>query len=402
MSTAITFDGNNLQTSVYTTSDIDGHDGLPQKNANAYALAHANKSVLPFVNYPARQITIKGNIKGTSISDAESKIDTFKSYFNKKEGNLDIGFAGGTRRFIATVIGLQVDRPQGLTTADYTIVFNCTYPFGTNTSVSSLLTASANTVSPTNFAPTFQGNCPYQLPVITLTYVGATSSAANSVTNPGFEVDLSGWSSGGIGTATRVTAQHNTGVAAMQMVNAASSPLSVPSANTYGWELYALSGLVPGTTYTVQMWVKGNAGGETFKTQSLLSAVTTQVLTTGWQLVSFTFVASFTTDQIYVWSTTASATWFLDDVSVIPFVPVFLNVTNHANGQGILLFTNILAPGDVIVMDSSTRKVTQNGVEIDFTGSFIEIANGVAQIDYVDGLLTRNFTINISQTALFL
>lgn len=401
MATAIAFDGNNLQTTVYTTSDID-HENLPNKNANTYALAHANKSVLPFVNYPSRSITIKGNIKGTSIADCDAKMDAFKAYFNKKDANLDIGYNGGTRRYIATVQGLQVDRPKGLTTADFTVVFICTNPFGQNTSSTSLLTASGNTTQPTNFAPTFQGNAPYQLPVITLTYSAATNSTANSVANPGFEVDTSGWSSGGIGTFTRVTAQHNTGVAAGQMVNAASSPLSSPSANTYGFELYALSGLTPGQAYTVQLWVKGNAGGETVKASSLSSAVSTITLTTGWQLVSFTFTPGFSTDQIYVWSTTASATWFLDDVTVIPNLPAYISVTNHANGQGIIIFNYAISPGDVIVMDSNNRIVTQNGVEIDFLGSFIEIAAGVAQIDYADGLTTRTFSINISQNALFL
>lgn len=401
MSTAISFDGNSLQTSSITTSDID-HESIPSKNANTYALAHGNRSVLPFINYPSKQITIKGTLKAATPALADALVDTFKAYFNTKEGNLDIGFAGSTRRYIATAIGLQVDDEQGLTVREYTVVFVCTYPFGQNTSSTTLINATGNTSGSTNFAPTFVGSAPYQLPIITLTYSAAVSSALNAVLNPGFEVDTSGWSSGGIGTFTRVTAQHNTGVAAGQMVNAASSPLSVPSANTYGWELYPLSGLIPGTTYTVSLWVKGNAGGETIKASSLSSAVSTLTATTGWQLITFTFVAQFSTDQIYVWSTTASATWFLDDVSVIPAVPAYVTVTNHANGQGILLFSNPIQPGDVIVFDSTTRKVTQNGVEIDFTGSFIELMASVAQFDYADGLISRTFSITIVQNPLWL
>lgn len=399
MATAITFDGNNLQTSTYTTSDID-HETIPSKNANTYALAHGNRSVLPFINYPSRQITIKGNIKGATVAACDAAVDAFKAYFNNKEANLDIGYNATTRRYIATAIGINIDPGRGLTVRDFTVVFVCTYPFGMNTANTTLINSSGNTSGSTNFAPTFVGTAPFQLPIITLTYAAAVSSAINAVTNPGFEVDTSGWSSGGIGTFTRVTAQNHSGVAAGQMVNAASSPLTVPSANTYGWELYPLSGLVPGTTYTVSFWVKGNAGGETIKGSSLSSAVTTVTGTTSWQLVSFTFVAQFSTDQIYIWSTTASATWFLDDVSVTPNIAAYVTVANHANGQGILLFSNPIMPGDVIVMDSTTRKVTQNGVEIDFTGSFIELAASVAQFDYTDGLISRTFTITIAYNPL--
>ena len=405
MATAVAYNSTSIQSATpglgVTVESVD-HHSIPNKNANTYALAHANKSVLPIINYPSKQITIRGNIKGSSISDLDTRIDAFKALFNGKDGNLDVGYAGGTRRYIATLTGLLIDDSQGLTTAEFTAVFTCTNPFGQNTSSTSLLTASGNTTQPTNFAPTFQGNAPYQLPVITLTYTAATASTANSVANPGFEVDLSGYSSGGIGTATRVTAQHNSGVAAMQMVNAASSPLSVPQTNTYGFEIYPLSGLTVGQLYTVSVWVKGNAGGENFGISTLSTPTTLKTLTTGWQLVTFTFTAGFTTDQLYFSSTTASATWFLDDVSVIPNVPAYISVTNHANGQGIVIFNQPISAGDVIVFDSNNRKVTQNGVEIDFIGSFIEIAAGVAQIDYSDGLTTRTFSINISQNALFL
>lgn len=255
MAQAISFDANNLQNAPaglgVTTSSIE-HENLANKNANTYALAHANKSVLPFVNYPSRQITIKGYIKGSSIADCDARIDAFKAYFNKKDGNLDIGYAGGTRRYIATAQGIDINRPEGLAYAEFTIVFICTIPFGMATSSSTFGSVAGNTAATNNVTGTFTGTAPYQLPVVTITI--------NSITG--------------------------------------------------------------GTGHMV--------------------------------------------------------------------------ISNNANGQGITLIGNTFVAADVIVIDSVNRKVTQNGVEIDYLGSFMEIAPGAAQINYVDGFTTRNVDINVT------
>lgn len=404
MATALAFNSTSLQSTTpglgITAAKVK-HHSIPNKNANTYALAHANRSVLPFVNYPSKQITVSGNIKGSSVSDLDSRIDAFKAALSATNGNLDVGYAGGTRRYIATVTGFDIDDDQGLTTADWTIIFTCTNPFGMNTASTSLLTASGNTAQTTNFAPTFQGTAPYQVPVITLTYSVATAPGTNIAVNPGFEVDLSNWYSTGYGTGTRVTTQHNSGVAALQMVNGTTAN-TVPSAGTYGWEGAYLNNLVVGQTYTMSMWFKGAVGGEVVKMSTYGSSVATLTLTTGWQLLSLTFTATSASDGIYIWSTTSGATWYADDLSVTPNVPSYISVTNHANGQGITIFNQTINPGDVIIFDSANRRVTQNGTEIDFIGSFIEIAAGIAQIDYADGLTTRTFSIDISQQVLFL
>lgn len=262
MATAISFDANNLQTASgagglgIATSDIQ-HESLANKNANIYGLAHANRSSLPFVNYPSRQVTIKGYIKGSSIADTDSKVDAFKAYFNKKEGNLDIGYNSGTRRYIATVQGIDIDPDNGLTVREFTVVFICSIPFGQNTSASTFGTVSGNTAATTNVTGTLAGTAPYQLPVITITVTAVTG----------------------------------------------------------------------GDGYVV--------------------------------------------------------------------------LTNHANGQGITLIGNTLVNGDVIVIDVQNRKVTLNGIEIDYLGSFPEVAPGSAQFDYADGFTTRTVTINITYNAYY-
>lgn len=399
------FDGNDLNTfngsvGIYV-QDIQGHESLPPKTVAQFVLAHANRSAIPYVQYPNRPITVKGVINGSSIADLDARVDAFKYFFLGTDKNLDIDYAGSIRRFIATVNTISINRPNGLLYAEFTIVFTCNYPFGQNTATTNAVNQSGRTNSSYTDAHTFLGTAPFQLPLWTLTLSDIISSSTNVCTNPGFEVDTSGWSSGGIGTFTRTTGQNHSGSAAGQMVNAASSPLSSPSANTYGWELFPISGLVAGQTYRVSLWVKGNAGGEAFRCRTLGGVDNVVSLTTSWQQVTFTFVATATTDQLYVWSTTASATWFIDDVSITQQASSTVSVGNANNGQQLNITRNWVI-NDVLVVDTVNRNVTVNGNAVAYTGAFPEFPPGAQQLYYADGFISRTLTELVTYYPMFL
>jgi len=173
MSTNVTFDGNDLQTDSILTAEID-HASIPVKDAKLYSLAHANRSAIPYVSYPSRSIKLSGKIIGTSIADLDSKLDTFRAYFRGTDKNLDIDYNGSTRRYIATLNGLSIDRPGGLAFANYSAEFLCTEPFGRNTSATTALSASNRTSNSYTDTHTFLGTAPYQLPVITITIDSVT------------------------------------------------------------------------------------------------------------------------------------------------------------------------------------------------------------------------------------
>lgn len=404
----ISFDGNSLQTYAaatrtgIVTSDIQ-HADLPPKDIAMLALANANLSVIPYINYPSRKITISGTVAGSTQADLDTRIDTFKKNLSGKDKNLDIVYGSGTRRYTATVNTLSVDRKNKALYANFTVEFTCTLPFGTDTAPTSALNQSNRTNQSYVDNHTFVGSAPCQLPLVTITYQDVVSSAANLCTNPGFETDLSGWSSGGIGTATRqTTPTPHTGSGLMRMVNASSAPLSVPSASNYGWELYPISGLTPGVTYTVKMWVRGNAGAEAIKASTLLSAQQSLAATTSWQQISFTFTATASTDQIYVWSTTSGATWFLDDVSITPNVAAYVSFQNSGNGQGLIITDQIWMPGDALTIDVVNKSVKKNSVEIDFLGAFPEFPLGAQSFSYSDGFVSRQFSEVVTYYPLYL
>ena len=179
--TTITFDSNDLQTASILTESIE-HSSIPTKDVKLYALAHANKSVIPHVSYPSKRIRISGTLIAASIVAMDALEDTFKSYFRGTDKNLDIGHNSGTRRYIATVNGMSIDRPGGLQYAKFNIEFVCTDPFGRNTSTSSALSADNRTLASYDDDDyVFLGTAPFQLPVITILYDAISGGTAKTV-----------------------------------------------------------------------------------------------------------------------------------------------------------------------------------------------------------------------------
>lgn len=178
MSTNITFDSNDLQTASILTAEIQ-HSSIPTKDAKMYALAHANRSVIPFVSYPNRTIRVAGKLVAASITALDALEDTFKAYFRGKDKNIDIDYNSGTRRYIGTLNALSLDRPGGLQYANFEAEFLCTYPFGRNTSATTALTATGRTNSAYTDAHTFLGTAPYQLPLITISITTVTGGTGH-------------------------------------------------------------------------------------------------------------------------------------------------------------------------------------------------------------------------------
>lgn len=200
MTGSISFDSNSLQTfspltrSGIVTNVID-HADLPEKEMSLYAIANADASVIPNVEYPNRIIKIAGVLAATSQSNLDALIDTFKGYFRGKDKNLDINYAGSTRRYIATVNSIGIKRNGSLSFAEFSIEFVCTIPFGSDTSATSIINQVGYTSSSYTVAPTIGGNAPEQLPVFTITinsFTGAGDYLQISNNDNGQEILLYG------------------------------------------------------------------------------------------------------------------------------------------------------------------------------------------------------------------
>lgn len=177
MARNISYGGNSLQTANITVSNID-EGSLPSRKVNIYELDHADASKVPSFSWPSKTITVTGSLRSTSVAAMDSLQDTFKSYLDGREKSLDIDYAGSTRRYIATVTGMPLVRPYGLTYADFTITFICSSPYGRDISSTSLASFTARTLGTYSDTLVFGGTARYQRPIITVTYTALT------VTNP--------------------------------------------------------------------------------------------------------------------------------------------------------------------------------------------------------------------------
>lgn len=175
MATNAAFAGNSLQ----TFDGVHGiilqeihHAGKTNRQAQTYAFSHANRSSIPFVEWPNKPITLTGEIVGSSIADCDAQIDNFNSLLLTQNGNLDFDYNGASlsRRYVGTFTNVDVMRPNGLSWANFTAVFTATQPFGQDTSTTTVLSASGRTSNSYQDSLTFAGTAPFQLPTITVTF----------------------------------------------------------------------------------------------------------------------------------------------------------------------------------------------------------------------------------------
>lgn len=184
MATNASYAGNALQTTTILTQDIS-HETAPDFAAQIYALAHQNASAIPFVSYPQRPLSIKGQIVDSTIPNVDADVDAFKAIFNTNGQPFLVDYNGGSlnRKYIAQPNKISIDRPIGLLHADFEVDFLCTIPFGMDTTTTSLINTTGLTVASDTWTPTFAGTAPYQWPVITITYTAIGGSpAASTVT----------------------------------------------------------------------------------------------------------------------------------------------------------------------------------------------------------------------------
>lgn len=67
----------------------------------------------------------------------------------------------------------------------------------------------------------------------------------------------------------------------------------------------------------------------------------------------------------------------------------YLQISNNANDQAILIFGQGLTAGDTLVIDCEAREVRLNDELIDYQGTFLELEPGAVSLTYTDGFTTR-------------
>lgn len=138
MARLITFDNSSLQSTTIKTQEAE-HESIDGKDVNIQRFGNRDGGKIVNVVFPPKTITLNGVITGTSIDNLEANIDAFKEVLNRREKNLDIAYASGTRRFKASCKQLKIIRQHyHVTFAEWQAVFVITNPpFGTGLDTSS-------------------------------------------------------------------------------------------------------------------------------------------------------------------------------------------------------------------------------------------------------------------------
>lgn len=154
------------------------HQQAPNREMIIDRLGNRDGEVIISNYYRRKRITVKGTLVGSSASDLQNKVDTFKELFSREAKNLDITPTGGiTRRYVATCDRHTLDQDHyNITFLPWTAEFIVPLGYGKSTSLTNHsdddITASPHTSS---FSVTGSRGC---LPVITLTVDSETSMTA--------------------------------------------------------------------------------------------------------------------------------------------------------------------------------------------------------------------------------
>jgi len=176
------------------------HETAPERIINSMKLARQDGEVIIDDTFGVKYVDIHGTLKGSSQSDLESKIDDFKELINRKDKNLDIVWAGGTRRYVCRSISHDFNRDFfHLLHCPYNIRFLVFEGIGKDITSTTALNDTGITVASTqnvvNFSGSYKSKAKHK---ITITTRGNADvlKIENEDSDEYMEVNLDGFSNG--------------------------------------------------------------------------------------------------------------------------------------------------------------------------------------------------------------
>ena len=181
MATNITLNSYNLQSDTVKTKSV-AHTQGPEQQLTQLEIARRDKDKLVASSFGSKKIIINGTIKGTSQSNLESNIDTFKKNITGTEMNLDIAYGTSTRRYKVSLESVTITRDYyHLLFAPFEISLRAIDPAGYGTSTVSKTWTGITTTDYTGTL-TAEGTF-YPEPTITITVNTATNLTRIQITN---------------------------------------------------------------------------------------------------------------------------------------------------------------------------------------------------------------------------
>jgi len=164
----ITFDSVDITTAPYVPRFIK-HETVPERILSLMSLAREDGSVIIAEKYGVKHILLQGIIYGSTQSDLETKIDSFKELFSREAKDLDISWEAGTRRYVATCVSHKFNRDSfNISMCPWTADFIVPEGVGNSTAITALVHELNIDTLPHTGILTFEGSAEPR-PVILLT-----------------------------------------------------------------------------------------------------------------------------------------------------------------------------------------------------------------------------------------
>lgn len=109
MAITITFDSVNITSDPYFIRQFL-HDSWGARRLERQSLSRDRGVAILDAQFGEKAFDMRGKIIQSSQSNLESQIDTLKELLSRQGKNLDVSYAGGTRRYVAYVEDLKIER----------------------------------------------------------------------------------------------------------------------------------------------------------------------------------------------------------------------------------------------------------------------------------------------------
>lgn len=153
----VSYDGYDLQNANVATKRAQHFSG-GTKRLDIEDKGNEHRQSLLNAWYKRKTIVVEGYLSSTSESALHLEVDDLKEALDQENANLDIAYAGSTRRYKATVASVEIPEDfYNLSWVPYQIEFICVDPFGYATSTT---TRAIDTIATAALAATvtFAGN----------------------------------------------------------------------------------------------------------------------------------------------------------------------------------------------------------------------------------------------------
>lgn len=169
MAVSLSLNGNSLQSTNVVVATV-GEDSSPPIDLETLKVSRFDGEKLLGSQFQPKIIVITGRVKGSSLSDMEHQLDTFKKNVTVVNGRFDIEYAGGIRRFLVSTQSTSSERRPGqISFINFSVSFRVVDSFGRNVtalngdlSYNEALSLSAQTNQAFQSTVSFDGTAPPQ------------------------------------------------------------------------------------------------------------------------------------------------------------------------------------------------------------------------------------------------